>query len=422
MLLFALSSTVLFGTLGLVVDIGWAYFRHGAAQTAADAAAGAAAAAAYLAAGGGSINCSVHNVACYATEYVCPSTITTAANNIQAGCQYAQANGFSSGSRQKVAFQSGVGTAATAPGAPMSYWVIARVSERIPQSFSAALGFRNAMVTARATAGARMTDGGGCVITLNPTALGTISLNGSTSLTTGCGVYSNSNSLGAINIVGGGTITTTGGAKTNIVGNWSGSGNINPAPITGAASIADPLADLSPPTVGACTDTANPVNLGSHQTRTISAGVYCSGLNLSAQSALTLNAGTYIVKNGISLGGQTTINGNGVFIYLVSGGVSMAGGAAVNLTAPSTGTWQGMLFYQDRANATASTLVGGTLQLMNGILYFPAATLTYTGGSSTSALNTTIISDKLSLVGNSYITAAASSPYTGISGGAFLIE
>ena len=59
---------------------------------------------------------------------------------------------------------------------------------------------------------------------------------------------------------------------------------------------------------------------------------------------------------------------------------------------------------------------------MNGILYFPSANLTYTGGSSTSALNTTIISDTLTLVGNSYISAAASSPYTGISGGAFLIE
>ena len=247
-------------------------------------------------------------------------------------------------------------------------------------------------------------------------------MTGSTSLTTGCGVYTNSNSSSAVSLVGGGTITTTGGAKTNIVGNWSGSGTISPLPVIGAASIADPLADLSPPTVGACTDTASPVNLGSHDTRTISPGVYCSGLNLSAQSSLTLNAGVYIVKSGISLGGQTSINGNGVFIYLMTGGVTMAGGAVVNLMAPSTGPWQGVLFYQARGNATASTLVGGTGQLMNGILYFPSSHLTYTGGSSTAALNTTIISDTLSLVGNSYITAAASSPYTGISGGAFMIE
>ena len=169
--------------------------------------------------------------------------------------------------------------------------------------------------------------------------------------------------------------------------------------MTGAASITDPLADLTPPTVGACTDGGSPVNLGSHQNRTIDPGVYCSGLNLSAQSSLTLNPGVYVVKNGISLGGQTSINGNGVFIYLQSGGVSMAGGAVVNLTAPSTGTWQGVLFYQDRADTASSTLVGGTAQLMNGVLYFPSANRTSTGGSGTAAMNTTIISDTLSLVG-----------------------
>ena len=135
LVMFTLGSTLLFGTLGLVVDVGWAFFRREAAQTAADAAASAAAAAAYLSAGGGSINCSVTNVACYATEHECPSTLTTATNNIEAGCLYARDNGFTTAGRQKVTFMSGAGTAATATGAPMSYWVIVRVSERIPQAF-----------------------------------------------------------------------------------------------------------------------------------------------------------------------------------------------------------------------------------------------------------------------------------------------
>ena len=69
--------------------------------------------------------------------------------------------------------------------------------------------------------------------------------------------------------------------------------------------------------------------------------MYCSGLNLSAQSSLTLNPGVYIVKNGISLGGQTSINGNGVFIYMMTGGVTMAGGAVVNLTAAGAGVGPG---------------------------------------------------------------------------------
>src|SRR5206468_1391073 len=132
---------------------------------------------------------------------------------------------------------------------------------------------------------------------------------------------------------------------------------------------------------------------------------------------LTLNAGTYIVKGNLTLGGQTTIRGTGVTIYMVDGGVSMAGGATAALSAPSTGDYQGILFFQARGNATASTLVGGTGQALSGALYFPSAQLTYTGGSSTSAVATTIISKTLSLVGHSYIANSANTLYTGNQGG-----
>ena len=117
----------------------------------------------------------------------------------------------------------------------MSYWVIARVSGTIPQLFSAVLGFPNGMVTARATAGARMSDGGGCVITLNPRPRRHQHERQHEPDHRMRRVQELQLILGAISIVGGGTITTTGGAKTNIVGNWSGSGNIRPSPVTGAA-------------------------------------------------------------------------------------------------------------------------------------------------------------------------------------------
>ena len=421
--MYTLSLSLLFRSLGLVVDLGWANFRREAAQAAADAAAGAAATNAYVSAGGGSINCSTPNVACYATPHECSSTLTSPpSDNIVAACLYARDNGFTNGGRYKVTLQSGVGSVPTAAGAPMSYWVIARVSETIPQLFSAVLGFPNLTVTGRATSGARVASGGGCVITLNPTASSAIGMTGSSALTTGCGVFDNSNASDAINIVGGGTITTTGTAKTNIVGNWNGSGTISPAPFTGAPIINDPLADLTPPTVGACTDTAG-INGGSHDHLSLTAPqVLCGGISMGAQSTLTLSPGIYIVKNGISLGAQTTMTGTGVFIYVQSGAVNMSGGATVSLTPPTSGVWNGVLFYQDRSDTTASTLVGGTAQTMNGILYFPSANLTYTGGSSTSSTQTTLVSDTLNLVGNSWIQAEASSPYTGISGGAYVIE
>jgi Flp pilus assembly protein TadG len=419
--LFTLMMVPLFGVLGLVVDVGWSYFRHEAAQTAADSAATAAALAAYQAAAGGSMLCTTTGIVCYASETACPATLpTTPANNVQAGCMYAGVNGFVNTGKQHVTFQTGVGAAPTSPGVTMSYWVVARVKEDIPQLFSAALGFRTASIVARATTGANEATSGGCVITLNPSASASLSLNGGTNLTSGCGVFVNSIAADAITAVGGGTITTNGSAKTEIVGNWSGSGVIAPAPRTGVPYQGDPMADLLPPTYSGC-DNAG-VNLGSHDSAALTPGVYCGGINLSSHAAITLSPGTYIVKNGISLGAQTAMSGTGVTIYLQSGGVTMAGGASVNLTAPSSGAWQGILFFQDRLDTTDSTLVGGTTQQMNGALYFPKAHLNYTGGSGVTATATTIISDTLTLVGNSTIAAAASTRFTGNSGGVSLIQ
>ena len=421
--MFTLALIPLFGMLGLVVDIGWAYFRQESAQTAADAAANAAAMAAYTAAAGSTLLCSTTGVACYATEYSCPSTITSPpANNIQAGCMYARDNGFVTTGRQKVTFQSGVGNAPISSGVTVGYWVVARVSEQIPQLFSAALGFPTATVMGRTTTGDRAGNSGGCVVALNPTASGAISMSGSASLQSGCGVFADSNSSSAITLSGGATITTTGSAKTEIVGNWSGSGTISPAPQTGIALLTDPFSTMTAPTIGACTDGGAGVNLSGKSQQTISPGVLCGGISLSGQSALTLNPGLYILKSGLSMSGGTSITGTGVTIYIDSGGVSMSGGATISLSAPTSGTWQGVQFFQNRSDTTAATLSGGSAQAMNGLLYFPGANLTYTGGSSSNGTATTIVANTVTMVGNSYIHSSAITSFTGNSGGVVMIE
>ena len=226
------------------------------------------------------------------------------------GCLYAKQNGFVSTGRQKVTFQSGVGAAPTAAGVTISYWVVVRVSESIPQLFSAVLGQPEATVTARASTGTRRASGGGCVIVLNPSASNALLMSGTPSLTSGCGVMVNSSSSSAINTNGNGTITTTNGSLTQIVGNCNGCSNIHPAAQTGAASFTDPFADMTPPTVGSCTNTG--VSVGSHDTATINPGVYCGGIDLSSHAALTLNPGVYVIQNGLSLGAQTTLTGTGV--------------------------------------------------------------------------------------------------------------
>ena len=165
-----------------------------------------------------------------------------------------------------------------------------------------------------------------------------------------------------------------------------------------------------------------PSRSGSHDAQTISAGTYCGGWDLTSHAELDLNPGTYYVRGNITIGAQSTIKGTGVTIYLENGGVTMNGGATVEMAAPTSGYYQGVLFFQARGNTTESVLTGGGSQFMNGVLYFPSAHLTYTGGTAVHATQTTIVADTLSMVGNSYISAASNTQFTGNVGGAFIVE
>src|SRR3954469_22314753 len=94
----AMSSVVLFGMLGLVVDIGWASWRKEACKTAAEAAAQAAVAAAKA---GGSTNYTVP------ASTSCPSSPTNS-TSAGAGCLYAKQNGFTNGvGNRTVTYQTG---------------------------------------------------------------------------------------------------------------------------------------------------------------------------------------------------------------------------------------------------------------------------------------------------------------------------
>lgn len=416
-IMFTIGGMVLFGVLGLVVDIGYAYYRKEAAQAAAQAAAGAAVKAAF-ASSGGTIVCGAGNTVCQ-SETPCPAAVGgTGTTNIDKGCLYAAANGFTTSGRQKVTLESGTGSV---NGIRVAYYVRARVSEGIPQLFSAVLGNTMLNLTARSAVGYIPPFNGGCIYVLNPTAV-SMTMNGNTGLSTGCGVYVNSNNAGALTMSGANAfITATGGSKVNVVGGVNygpNPGNVSPTPITGVASPGDPLAGLDPPQDGAC---QSGFSVNNNANKTISPGTYCGDINVKAGGTLNLNPGTYIIKGssngGLSVAGQGTVTGSGVTIYYETGTASIAGGATVNLSAPSSGNWSGILMYQSRTNTVGASLVGGTTQITNGILYFPSAQLTYTGGSSADAQSTTIVSDTLAINGNSYIQASGSSPYlNGITG------
>jgi hypothetical protein len=420
--MFTLALTTVFGVAGMVTDFGWAYYRKQVAQAAAQSAA-LAAVKAGMANGG---ICGVNHVVCQ-SETACPSstTIGSGSSNVEKGCAYAQTNGFVTSGKQKVTLETGP---ATYNGITVTLWAVAKVSEQIPQLFSIVTGNTTATLTARSIVGYIPPTNGGCIYVISPTGTA-FTTNGNTGLTTGCGIWVNSNSSTAIDMSGGNTsiAVTNPDASVNIGGNYkcatSNPNCITPAPNLNATSAGDPLAGLDAPTDGSCTSIPSGKNI------TLNPGTYCSAVNLNGGDSLTMNAGNYIFKGGTSCGlsasGNASISGNGVMMYFEdSCNISLTGNGNINLSAPTTGMYQGVLMFQSRTDSTTSLLSGGANQVLNGVVYFPDALLHYSGGtaSSISAGGTTIIASNLALDGNSYILNAGSSPYLNTFSGYAVLE
>jgi hypothetical protein len=427
--MFTLALTTMFGAAGLVTDIGWSYYRKQVAQAAAQATAQAAVRSAMAMSGG---TCSTLNHVQCQVETNCPSSITVSAgmSNIDKACLYAQTNGFVTAGKQKVTLETGTGAK---NGVTVTYWAVAKVSEQLPMMFSAISGHMSANLTARSIVGYIPPNNGGCVYVIDPHGAAALSSNGNTGITTGCGIWVNSDSATAIDLSGGNTtITDTNPAtQVQVVGNYRCYGGtigcITPAPRTGATSSGDPMAGIDPPTAGSCT----PIPAMSHTTVTINPGTYCGSLSLTSNDSLQMNPGTYIFKSGgtsscgFSTGANSTVSGTGVFMFFQDNcNVAITGNGSVNLSAPTSGTYQGVLMYEDRADTNSSSLTGGSAQALAGIIYFPKALLHYTGGSS-SNINSpaaTIVAWNLQLGGNSYIWNAGLSPYLNTFSGYAVIE
>jgi hypothetical protein len=414
-LLMTLTLTMMLAAMGLVVDFGWAYWRKEAAATAANSAAIAAIVAANSVSnqfcGSGT-----DHWKCSSAAYSCPASPSTGsiASNFDNGCLYAAVNGFNNTGRQSVTMVSGTGAPPAAPGVSPSYWVTVTVTEGIPTFFSAVIGQRWMNVAAQSTAAIFSGTAGGCIFVLDPTDSGSLTMNGNASLVSQCGVYVNSSDAGAISMVGTSSITTHGHAKTWVVGGVSSTPNatITPSAVTGAAVTPDPYAGQMPvaPAVGGCQPTAEFTGSG---TNTIPAGTYCDEVSQGGSGTLTLSSGTYVLKAGISLKGSASLTTTGpVTLYIAGGGIDLVGNTGVNLSAPTSGAYQGIAIWQPSSNTTAGVIHGGATQAINGLIYMPKAGLTYTGNSAIST--TSFVVYTLTMVGTTSINNPSSTPWAGL--------
>ena len=424
LLVFALATMV--GVLGLVTDTGWSYFRKQSAKAAAEAAALAAVQAALQSAGGG-IDCTSTGVVCQAPTQ-CPSPIPNPpTNDFQSGCLYAKDNGFevTATGRQNVTIEANTGTPPSVAGVGSSYYVTARVTESLPQGFSAVLGNRTAMVSARATA-VVTTGSQGCVYIMDPTASGALSMSGTPSLISSCGVYVNSNSPTALSANGTPTLTAS---EIDIVGGYSFGGTIHPTPTTGAGVQSDPLQYLQPPDLtGMPIRSTSNLSISGWSVTTLLPGIYQGGISVKNGTAI-FSPGTYVIEGGgiSTQNSNSLITGTGVTIYNTCSTpgscpatsdyapFSLSGNSVISLVAPVTGSYAGILIMEDRSiprNTYADTFGGGSTAVYTGTIYAPKSNLTLYGNAA--ATNYTIlVANQLSMVG----TTAINNNYAGLPNG-----
>ncbi|MHC5544727.1 hypothetical protein ACYOEI_41370, partial [Singulisphaera rosea] len=203
-----------------------------------------------------------------------------------------------------------------------------------------------------------------------------------------------------------------------VVGGTSatGSASFSPKPVTGVATVADPLAYLAAPTPGVAQAAVN-LTYGS---LTLNPGVY-SKINASGSSHLTLNPGIYIIAGGgFTVAGSASVSGTGVTIYNTNaafpgsggayGAFTVSGSGTVSLTSPSSGSYAGVLLFQDRGNTAGVSISGSGVVGSSGTLYAPSAMLTLSGSGR---ITLPLIVDKLTLSGSASDIASAGSGSTG---------
>lgn len=257
------------------------------------------------------------------------------------------------------------------------------VSQSQATFFMNALSRKSMTVSGRAVAGQRPSDA--CIYVLNPTAPGAMTLQGSFDVSTpGCGVIVDSNDPDALQFTGsGGTLTSS---SVAVVGGTGGqTGDSHPPPVIGVAPQSDPMSYIPPPAYSTPSVPCGSVPSGSSIGPATSTGTVCYSGNVTLSNK-TLKPGVYVFTGNVSFSG--TITGSGVSFYLL--GSLDASNGTLNLTAPTSGTYNGILLFAGRNNSNSLSFDKGNASgSLTGIIYAPdsAMILNDSGGDKNGGLS-----------------------------------
>jgi hypothetical protein len=264
-------------------------------------------------------------------------------------------------------------------------------------------------VRVRSVGGAAPAANGYALMALNPTLCQSlhVSSNGNVNVSGG-GVIVDSNCNPAADRTSGGNMFLTAPATANVVGGQVGFTGWN----TGVAPAPDPLANYPmPPTTGLPVFTNTVIG---NTDQTLSPGVYVNGIVLGGSGSALLQPGMYILKDGgIQSSSGGGITGSGVTLFNtrssypgVGGtcnGINLTSSGSLNISAPVSGPYKGMLIYQDPAcTAPLNLSSNGAINSVTGTIYAPTAQANLSSNGSMT-INGQLIVDNATVTSNGNI-------------------
>lgn len=302
------------------------------------------------------------------------------------------------------------------------------LSETKPRLLSSLFSKEPIEVSARAVA---KLDGGSsaCVVALSETKSKAVEVSGNTSVTLNdCSVASNSVQADAYYMpnstadLTADCITTVGGASIK-----DSSSGLLDLKVCGsvqenAPKVVDPYADVPEPAVpsGAKCEgrtVSGPVPSPQLSDPTYgSYSVYCNGIEVASNTTAEFPPGLYIITGGgLKVNNKATLKGTGAtFFFANNTTAEISGSAELDLSAPTTGPFAGLVFFSAGCEDTPLECgevfrINGNSSTTNikGAIYLPGSTIEFLGGTKAESSCLQIIADKVTFTGNSEIEMGA---------------
>ena len=272
-------------------------------------------------------------------------------------------------------------------------------SKRLP--FSGLFLEAAPIIRASATAGV-VHDGEYCIITFGKQTNTGITVTGNAAVNLGCGMATNANGAAALEGKGDpkNKVVTT---VLSAVGQIAGATKFTTdEAISYGVPQPDPYEGKTGAKPNPCTAQTVPAGNQLSGTLPMQPGCYASLDFGNADYALA--PGTYYVDGPVKVNAQTKLTGTGVTLVLSpTATVDINGGATVDLSAPTSGEYAGIVIFQRKqpgAVAAKSHINGGSNFKMTGAVYLPNGAVEFNGGSTANSTCVLLVADSVDFSGN----------------------